>query len=204
MTHTNHRQGNRQSLNEDYVVFVYAARGINDKGAGPKCQEFLRMAFKYNPVNAGSPQVGNLFTINVNELIIGVGRQTKAYAVFDCKGKVESLIKDVNESDLGLSVIVSGLFDEVDDICQKVGIKRHTSQCSLGVFGNTGKLPQDEILEITTMCGHGMISSSLVYKLTSDVKNDRICLKKAASELAKPCVCGIFNPKRAENILRDT
>ena len=45
MTHTNHRRGSIENLNKDYVVFVYGARGINTKGAGPKCREFLRLAF---------------------------------------------------------------------------------------------------------------------------------------------------------------
>jgi len=170
MTHTNHRQGTVESLSKDYVIFVYAARGINNNGAGPKCQEFLHMAFKHKPVNAGSPQVGNLFTASANELIEGVGGQTKAYAVFDTKKKAEALVKDITAADLGLSVIVSGLFNEVESICGTTGIKRHTSQCSLGVWGKTEKLPQEEVMDITTMCGHGMVSSNLVRKLAADVK----------------------------------
>lgn len=117
MTHTNHRQGTEESLSKDYVVFIYAAKGINSKDAGPKCQNFLRMAFNHNPVNAGSPQVGNLFTIPAEKLIEGTGNQTKAYAVFDDKGKAEALVKDVTKENMGLSVIVSGLFQESSDIC---------------------------------------------------------------------------------------
>lgn len=202
MTHTNHRQGTAKDLSKDYVVFVYAARGINNKGAGPKCQEFLRMSFKYAPVNAGSAQVGNLFTASPNELIEGVAKQTKAYAVFDSKKKVEAIVRDLIKADLGLSVIISGLFKDVDNICRMTGIKRHTSQCSLGVWGKTEKLPPEEVTDIITMCGHGMVSTNLVYKLADDVKNYRLSLQDAARQLAKPCVCGIFNPKRAEDILR--
>jgi hypothetical protein len=202
MTHTNHRQGTVKDLSKDYVVFVYAARGINGKGAGPKCQEFLRLAFKYEPVNAGSAQAGNLFTTSPDELIAGVVRQAKAYAVFDSKKKVQAVVKDLIKADLGLSVIVSGLFKDANNICQETGIKPHTSQCSLGVWGKTEKLPQKEVTDIVTMCGHGMVSGNLVQKLADDVKNYRISLQSAASLLAKPCVCGIFNPKRAEDILR--
>jgi hypothetical protein len=202
MTHTNHRQGTVKDLSQDYVVFVYAARGINNKGAGPKCQEFLRMALKYGPVNAGSAQIGNLFTASADELIEKVAGQTKAYAVFDSKKKAEAIIKDLIKADLGLSVTVSGLFKDVNNICRITGIKAHTSQCSLGVWGKTQKLPPEEVTDIMTMCGHGMVSSNLVRKLADDVKNYRISLQDAASQLARPCVCGIFNPTRAEDILR--
>ncbi len=202
MTHTNHRRGTVESLGKDYVVFVYAAKGINNNGAGLKCQEFLRLAFKYNPINAGSPQIGNLFTVSVDKLKEEVKGQTKAYVVFDDKEKAKCLIKDIAAADLGLSVIVSGLFNEVEGICYAVGIKRHTSQCSLGVWGKTEMLPQETILDITTMCGHGMVSANLVDKLATDVKNHLLSLQDAASLLAKPCVCGVFNPKRAEDLLR--
>jgi hypothetical protein len=202
MTHTNHRQGTTESLSKDFVVFVYAARGINNKDAGPKCREFLRLAFKHSPVNAGTPQVGNLFTVSQDTLIEGSAGQTKAYAVFDSKENVEALVQDIAAADLGLSVIVSSLFDKADDICRKAGIKRHTSQCSLGVWGKTEKLPGQDILNVTTMCGHGMVSSNLVRKLATDIKSHRITLEAAAAQLARPCVCGVFNPKRAEDILR--
>ncbi|MFC1978348.1 hypothetical protein ACFLWS_08865 [Chloroflexota bacterium] len=203
MTHTNHRQGTVESLSKDYVIFVYAARGINNNGAGPKCQAFLHMAFQHEPVNAGSPQVGNLFTTSANELIEGTGGQTKAYAIFDTKKKAEALVRDITAADLGLSVIVSGLFNEVDSICRTAGIKRHTSQCSLGVWGKTEKLPGEQVMDIITMCGHGMVSSNLVRKLAVDVKKYRLSLQDAAGQLAKPCVCGVFNPRRAEDILRE-
>ncbi len=202
MTHTNHRQGTMSSLSKDYVVFIYAARGINDKDAGPKCQKFLRMAFKHGPVNAGSPQVGNLFTSSANELIERTRGQTKAYAVFDNKEDAEALVKDITVADLGLSVIISGLFNEVDSICHTAGIKRHTSQCSLGVWGKTERLPEEAVMDIITMCGHGMVSSNLVRKLAADVKNCRLSLQDASRQLATTCVCGVFNPKRAEDILR--
>ncbi|MFC1898716.1 hypothetical protein ACFLXP_00050 [Chloroflexota bacterium] len=202
MTHTNHRQGTSESLSKDYVVFLYAAKGINSQGAGPKCQNFLKMAFKHNAVNAGSPQVGNLFTIPTETLIEGAGSQTKVYAVFDDKENAKALVKDVTEARMGLSLIVSGLFNEVDDICREAGIKRHTTQCSLGVWGDTERLPREEIINATTMCGHGMVSATLVKQMAGDVKNNLVSLKKAAGILAKPCVCGVFNPKRAEEIIK--
>lgn len=202
MTHTNHRQGTRESLSKDYVVFMYAAKGINDKDAGLKLQEFLRMGYKYGPVNAGPARVGDMFMSSPEKLVERVVRATSAYMVFDDRGKVEALVNDVVEADLGLSVIVSGLFDEVDEVCRAVGIKRHTAQCSLGVWGRVERLPQAEILDITTMCGHGMVSFNLVRRMAAEVSKGLISLEKAGRIMAKPCVCGVFNPKRAEDLLR--
>ncbi|MFC1847490.1 hypothetical protein ACFLW5_01575 [Chloroflexota bacterium] len=201
MTHTNHRQGDLESLSRDYVVFMYSTTGMNDKGVGPKIQEFLRLGLKYEPVNVGSPRVGNMFTSSLDELVEGVKKEKKAYVVLDDKEKTGAFVKEVAKADLGISVIVSGLFDEVDGMCMAAGIKRHTAQCSLGVWGKVERLPQAEILDISSMCGHGMVSFNLVRRMAADVQNRSISLKEAAGIMAKPCVCGIFNPKRAEEIL---
>ena len=203
MTHTNHRQGTMDSLSRDYVVFMYAATGINDKGVGPKLQEFLRLGLKYNPVNIGSPRVGNLFTATDKELVAGVRGEKKAYVVLDDRERTEALVNDVVNADLGVSVIVSGLFKEVDGMCQAAGINRHTAQCSLGVWGKVEKLPRPaEILDISTMCGHGMVSFNLAKRMADDVKNNRLSLEKAAGIMAKPCVCGVFNPGRAAELIK--
>lgn len=202
MTHTNHRQGTLESLSKDYVVFMYAAVGINRKDAGPKLQEFLRIGHKYHPLNVGSAKAGNMFTTSLDEIMERVAGGYSIYVVFDDKEKVKALIKDVVKADLGLSVVVSGLFDEVDKMCQAVGIKRHTAQCSLGVWGKREKLPPEEILDITTMCGHGMVATNLVRRMTTEVRKGLVSLEEAGHTMAKPCVCGVFNPKRAEDLLR--
>ena len=202
MTHTNHRQGTRESLSKDYVVFMYPARGINDKDAGLKLQEFLRMGYKHGPLNAGPARVGDMFMSSPEKVIERVVRATSTYIVFDDRSKVEAFVKDVVEANLGLSVIVSGLFDEVDEMCRAVGIKRHTAGCSLGVWGRVEKLPQAEVLDITTMCGHGMVSFNLVRRMANEVRKSLVSFEEAGRIMAKPCTCGVFNPKRAEDLLR--
>jgi len=124
-----------------------------------------------------------------------------AHVVYDDKKKAAALMKEIVNADLGISVIVSGLFDAVDEMCQAAGIKRHTAQCSLGVWGKTERLPEKEILDITTMCGHSMIPFQLVRRLASQVKKGLITLEGAVALMAKPCVCGIFNPVRAKELL---
>ena len=203
MTHTNHRQGTRESLSRDYVVFMYAAKGINDKDAGQKLREFLRMGYQYGPVNAGPARTGDVFLSSPEKVLERVVRASSAYLVYDDRAKVEALVKDVVRADLGLSVIVSGLFDEVDGICRAAGIRRHTAQCSLGVWGKIEKLPPPEILDVSTMCGHGMVSFNLVQRTVMAVDKGIVSLEEAGRILARPCACGIVNPRRAQELLKD-
>ena len=203
MTHTNHRQGTRESLSQDYVVFIYAARGINDHEAGPKLQQFLRMGYRYHPVNAGPARTGDRFMVDPEKVVARVARAGSAYLVFDDQEKVAALVKDLVRADLGLSIIISGLFSEVKRICQQARIRPHTAQCSLGVWGNTKKLPEEGILDITTMCGHGMISASFAAKMVQRVREGRLDPEQASRYMAKFCVCGVFNLSRATRILEE-
>ncbi len=202
MTHTNHRQGTLESLSKDYVVFMYAAKGINAKGSGPKLQELLKFEIQHHKANIGKQRLDHMYTLSSDKILEGLTGETKVYAVFDNKENAAALVKKAKQADLGISVIVSGLFDEVEKMCQVAGIRRHTAQCSLGVWGRVEKLPEPGILDITTMCGHAMVSFNLVQRMASEVKKDKISLGEAAVTLAKPCVCGVFNPKRAEELLK--
>jgi len=105
------------------------------------------------------------------------------------------------EADLGLSVVVSGILDPVNECCQKAGLKRHTVEFSLGIWGKTEKLPSNDILEITTMCGHAMVSAKLVESMVGDIKKGIKSPHDAAKELTSHCCCGVFNPARATKLL---
>jgi len=78
----------------------------------------------------------------------------------------------------------------------------HTVEHSLGVWGKRELLPKKEVLEVSTMCGHGMVAFGLIEEAVADVKAGRSSPEKAARRLAEPCVCGIFNPVRAAELLR--
>jgi hypothetical protein len=39
--------------------------------------------------------------------------------------------------------------------------------------------------------------------MVSDVKRDKTSIEEASRELAKPCVCGVFNTLRAEKLLEN-
>ena len=102
---------------------------------------------------------------------------------------------------LGISINISGLLDEVQACCRKAGIQRHSAEHSLGFWGAKDRLPEREILEFNTMCGHGMVSFNLIRKMIEYVKLRRLTPQKAAKIMAKCCECGAFNPVRAEMLL---
>jgi len=121
--------------------------------------------------------------------------------VFDDRDKMEAALKELAEAELGLSVVVSGLFDEVAECCRRAGTRAHTVNHSLGFWGRTEKLPPREILEITTMCGHGLVAPSLVWHLAERIRRDVLSAAAGCQEMGKMCICDIFNHVRAEELM---
>ncbi|EAX48339.1 conserved hypothetical protein [Thermosinus carboxydivorans Nor1] len=203
MSHTLHRRGTTDSLKNDYVIFAMSAKGINEAGSHVKLQRFLEIIRQFNPVNLGDMKTGNSF-ITSPETIIGNTKDTSiVHGVFDNREALIKALKAVKEADLGVSVIISGLLDDVHECCRQAGVDRHTCETSLGIWGKTERLPDEDILRFTTMCGHGMVAFSLVKKMIEDIKAGRRTVREAAEELAKPCQCGVFNPSRAAAMLEE-
>ena len=198
MTHTLHRRGTAESVSEDYPMIIIQAVGFNDEGAVPKMQEALRIALRHTPVNIGSVDFGGKID-NPEEVIANV--QKLAQLAFDNKEAVVGFLKDLKEADLGMSVVVSGIFEEVDECLEKAGLKHHTANFSLGIWGKTEKLPGDDILEVTTMCGHAMISTNLVKAMVGEIKAGRKTPEEAAKVLMPQCACGVYNPARAAKLM---
>jgi len=198
MTHTLHRRGTVESLSEDYVMLCIPAMGINDSGSDAKLQQFLRIAMRHDPKNIGTVTM-NMYSSKPEEVIANT--HGIAHAVFDSPQSVTQVLRELKEADLGLSVVVSGILDSVNECCLKAGLKRHTIEFSLGIWGKTEKLPSNDILEVTTMCGHGMVSTNLVTSLVEDIKKGIKSPEDAAKDLAPHCCCGVFNPARAAKLL---
>lgn len=203
MTHTLHRQGRKESLDKDYVFLCMAAKGINEDRADEKMREFLRIMMHYHPVNAGDMQSGNIFNSNIDEILSKVSNTSIVHGVFTDRYTATKVLHELKDADLGLSVVVSGPFDSVNCICKAVGLKPHSADFSGGIWGNTKRLPAEEIQEVTTMCGHAMVASNLVTSLVDEIKEGRITSEEAGKELAKQCACGIFNPVRAAELMYD-
>jgi hypothetical protein len=203
MTHTLHRIGSDDSLAEDYVVLIMPSKDINHEGSASKLKRFFELALKNNAVKIGDARLGNEYHQGGRDkMVANVEDRAVIHAVFKDQESLVAMLKDLKTEDLGLSVVVSGLFDKVRECCGKSGLKGHTINQSMGSWGRTDRLPPDEILEINTMCGHGMVTAGLIQKIVKEVQDQSLSPEEGAEELFKPCMCGIFNPYRAANLLR--
>jgi len=125
------------------------------------------------------------------------------HAVYTNIEAVVGVLKEMKEANLGISIVVSGIFEEVFEACREVGIEPHTVNMSLGTWGRTELLPEPTIMELCTMCGHAMVSPKLVEAMVERVKRGASAPEEAAVELGKQCTCNIFNTVRAAEIIRD-
>jgi hypothetical protein len=219
MTNTLHRFGDANSFRDDYVVFAIASRGRNDEDSVPKLKKFLQMAREFHPVNLGDARHGGALrpSRSMNPLshwkrksvpdfdavIAGLDTTTTAAAVFDNRPAAEDFVKAVKAEDLGLSINISTSIDGAEQCCDAAGLCRHSVGYSLGFEGKTEHLPNEDVLKLATMCGHGMVSASLAKKMIDWVKEGRRTPEQAVSYLTRFCSCGVFNPARGKRILEE-
>jgi hypothetical protein len=219
MTNTLHRFGTPETLKNDFIVFAMAGKGFNDEGALDKAKTFLRTAIKYRPINMGNALVNALYRPEKDLTFIKlyfVGRQEKttyehlideipgpgsAAVVFDDGATASQFVREIKQLDLGLSINISALVDDVRGICGEVDITPHAVEYTLGFHGDTSRLPDRDTLSLSTMCGHGMVSANFAKKMIDRVKEGRMAPEAAASCMAKFCVCGVFNTTRAMRVL---
>ena len=211
MTHSLHRQGTCESLNTDYPVLAMVARQfdiVNDEAKTrtvDKLQAIFDVFQKHEPTNLGSLYVPGTRAHGVSDADLRAGLKANGFvgAVFSDPEHVRDMLAELKERDYGISIVVSGLIEKVFGICDEVGLQPHTIDLALGVWGNKKLLPKAELMNITTMCGHALVAPSLIDDLVSQVKTGRLTAEQAAIELAKPCVCGIFNQKRAADLITE-
>lgn len=219
MTNTLHRFGKPETLRDDYIVFAMAAKGINEEGSLEKARTFFRAALAHGPINMGNALVNPLYRPEKDLTFLKLylfGRQEKippeqliselpacgsAAVVFDNREAMGRFLRDLRELDLGLSVNVSALIDDVREVCGEVHITPHSVEYSLEYMGDTSRLPDRDVLSLTTMCGHGMVAANFAKKMVDRVREGRIEPEKACRFMAKFCVCGVFNTTRAMRIL---
>ena len=203
MTHTLHREGSYDSLKNDFIVLQMPGQKRTMKGSAENNRTFIRLAVKNNAVNYNHETIGARYTIEnalarlTSELADGGG----VHAVFRTPADLTSFLCDLKEADMGYSVVVSGLMSEVGKCCHDAGLKRHTVNLSLGIHGKTEKLLPDDVREVTTMCGHGMVTGGLVMQAVESIAKKGMPPRLAAERLATLCPCGVFNPVRAEELL---
>lgn len=203
MSHSLHRQGTVSSLQNDYVIYARASRGVNRKGCGPKLKKLLDIVLSEKPVNLGSSKLAKNMKsgLDFKEYRASI---EKGYGVLSCfsnKDAVKSVLKKFKEADTGISIVVSGLIDEFLKIAKELELKPHTAFLSLGIYGKKALLPEKDVLEITTMCGHGLVSAKLAKAVMEKVKSNEMTPEEGAHLIAQPCVCGIINTDRCSLLL---
>jgi len=203
MTHTLHRRGSEESLKNDYVLLVTAASGINHVDSREKLLKVLEVVWEVGPANVGSQHLGTILQgYSLEEIKAALNEVPRVRCCFSSKEKMQEIIRRLKELDLGMSVTVEGPTEDIITFSEELGIKPHSINLSLDIWGKKEELPSEEILEFVTMCGHGLISQYLVKKLIEDVKKGRKTPEQAAVQIGIPCVCGIYNPDRATELLR--
>ncbi len=228
MTNTLHRYSehyaferppNPQPVQDDFIVFAMASRGINDDDLVARYRAFLRLALKHNPVNLGDATKGGMLRPrqdlnpkahwkrdqrpNPEEVIAGIEGHTTVAAVFDNYQDMKAFVDDVRSANLGISVNISAPIEDAERCCRETGITRHSVEYSLGFSGRVEKLPDSTVLELTTMCGHGMVSANFAKKMIDWSKENRRSPAELARTMARFCSCGVFNISRAERILNE-
>lgn len=203
MTHSLHRSGTVESQRGDYVWFMYQAKGVNDKDIAPKAMEFIAAAEIVGSENWGDVKSGSILEFPIEEIKSKVTDKSRLRGVFTSRQQVVDFLEIIKGKNLGLSVIIAGLLEEVIPACKEAGLTPHTINYSLGVWGKKELLPREETLAVTTMCGHHQISPALVEKKVQEVRKGRKSPEAAAKELALFCPCGIFNQVRAADLLEE-
>lgn len=226
MTNTLHRYSehyawepapNPAPVRDDYIVFAMASRSLNDDDLVEKYRTFLRLALKHQPVNIGDATKGGALRprqdmnpkahwrrehrSDPEEVIAGIDGPTTVAAVFDNYAAMKAFVEELKSADLGVSVNISAPMAEAERCCRETGIVRHSVEYSLGFRGRTEKLSDATTLELSTMCGHGMLSADFTRKMVDWVKENRRTPAEAARYMARFCACGVFNVSRAERLI---
>jgi hypothetical protein len=200
MTHTLHRFQSASNRSEEFVFLCTPAKGINTEGAAPKLRRILKLLYNAGPANIGFYGC-NGDRPSYEDIERHLTDHSRLRCLFDDRTKVVHLLRRIKAEEAGLSIAVTGSLSQVLSIAREAGLTPHTVNLSLGVFGKTERLPPEEILEVSTMCGHGIISFQLVEAAFEDVRRGKRTVEEAWRTLDRPCSCGLVNPARTRAIL---
>jgi hypothetical protein len=112
-------------------------------------------------------------------------------------------MRDIIKADLGISINLRTSVEQAYECCRATGIRRHSLEYSLGFRDPHNHLPSRQVLELSTMCGHRMVSNNLATKMIAEMKEGQRTPDDAAAHLACFCPCEIYNPARAKRLLEE-
>ncbi len=208
MSHTLHRTGSYESLSHDFVMLCLAAKGFNRKGTNdkgydhiPAYRKFLETGKANHAINLSDGKFGSLLIHDYDW--IHENCKTVVHALFDSEENTAEMLKQLNEAEIGISVVMSGLYDKLFACCRHAHLQPHGLTQSLGVIGRVDELPDEKPMELTTMCGHAQVSVGMVNRVLCKIKKGEMTPEEAGLELAMPCTCGVFNFERAAKLLEE-
>ena len=210
MTNTLHRRGDVEFLKKDWAAKSTPIKGVDDadsntkRESAAKLRDMCDVVSKY-AINLGAGKTEcfarghNLEQIKHtwdNDRVMGIRGW-----VMTSRDDVKSCLKDLKDRDYGISITVSGLIEDIVDIGREIDLPPHSLIVSLGIWGKTELLPAEDILTITSMCGHDRVSANLVKFTVSRVKEGKMSLDEATRSLTRGCLCGIMNHIGVREIL---
>lgn len=203
MSHSLHRYGTVENLKNDFTLYARTSRWVNREGCGPKLRKILEIILSEKPLNFGSSLYGkNLMSgLKLDEFMATLDKAVGVVCCFSDREAFKRTLKKLKEADTGISIVVSGVINEILKIANELNLKPHTIFLSLGIHGKKALLPEGAVLEITTMCGHGLVANTLASSIMKKVKSGIITPQEGAKTLAQPCPCGIFNTERCKELL---
>jgi hypothetical protein len=201
MTHTLHRTFALKEETEEFVFLSMAAQGYNSTGSVEKLKEVFRVFEKYPHTNLADDNRGGIFTgVTCEEILDNANEKAYMGAVFTDRDVVREVLKELKAKDLQMSVVVTGNIKAIFELLGEVDLVPHTVNLSLGIHGKKELLETEAVRAVTSMCGHGMISPASVRSQVRKIRNGLATPEEASLDLAKACTCGIFNPKRAQEV----
>jgi hypothetical protein len=203
MTHSLHRKGTAEDICDDYVMLVMAGRErMKNEIVQERMNEVWDILSRHEAAltNFGSIRGGGRHKQPIEAFKRKKGMLI--HAVFKDRESLRACLVEIKGRDLGISIAISGCDEEVRETCAELDLAPHTVQYSLGIHGKQDKLPDEDVLAIATMCGHAMVSTRLIGHVIDRIGKGKMTHVEAAARLASMCDCGIFNPHRAERLLR--
>lgn len=218
MTNTLHRYGDADSFRDDYIIIALPSFGANDEGSLPKLKQFLRICAKHKPANLGNGRRGGIAPekglgpvahwksrkkADWEKVIEELPKPGMVSAVFSSAENAINCLQEIVEADLGISVNMSSSVENAKRAAESCGLKRHSVEYTLGFNDPHDHLPNSQVLALSTMCGHGMVSFNLAKKMIDMVREGRRTAEEAAEVLTRFCPCGIYNSDRAKRLLNE-
>jgi len=139
VTHSLHRSGRFQEM--DYVWLLYHVRGVNDQNLTERLRQAIDIAEEAGSVNWGDVKTGTIVSVSSEEIKAKLTEKSRIRGAFSSQEQVTQFLQKMKQADLGLCVIIAGLLDKVFQSCEEAGLKPHTVNYSLGVFGKKELLP---------------------------------------------------------------